>query len=72
MYLDNKHYRRIDSLLNTLLRIARDKAYERLIKLEKGKSSHRICEINKWHKAAECLLEETNYRLHTPVIPDMK
>ena len=43
-----------------------------MIKLEKGKSSHRICEINKRHKAAECLLEEINYRLPTPVIPDMK
>ena len=72
VYLDNKHNRRIDPLLNTLLRIARDKAYERFIKLEIGKCSHRICEISKWHKAAECLLEEINYRLPTPVIPDMK
>ena len=55
-----------------MLQIARDKVYERLIKLEKGKSSHRICEINKRHKAAECLLEEINYRLPTPVIPDKK
>ena len=37
VYLDNKHNRRIDSLLNALLRIARDKAYECLIKLRKVK-----------------------------------
>ena len=63
VYLDNEKNRRIDSLLNTLLRIARDKAYERLIKVEKGKHTHRICEISKRHKAAESLLNDPNYRL---------
>jgi len=52
VYLEGKHNRRIDHLLSTLLRIARDKVYDRLIKAEKGKSTHRICEINKRHRAA--------------------
>ena len=63
VHLENKNNRRIDSLLNTLLRIARDKAYERLIKVEKGKHTHRIYEINKRHKAANSLLKVSNYRL---------
>ena len=46
MYLEGKHNRRIDHLLPTLLRIARDKVYDRVIMTEKGKSTHRICEIN--------------------------
>ena len=52
VYLEGKHNRRIDHLLSTLLRIARDKVYDRLIKTEKGKSTHRICEINKRHRSA--------------------
>ena len=65
VYLDNKNNKRIDtcSLLNTPLRIARDKAYERLIKVEKGKHTHRICKINTRHKAAKSLLKVPNYRL---------
>ena len=53
VYLHHKQNRRIDFLLTTLLKIARDKAFERFRKLETGKSTHRICEINKRHKAAE-------------------
>ena len=37
------------------MRISKDKAFERLIKTEKGKSSHRLCEINKRHKRAELM-----------------
>ena len=39
-------------LLHALLKIARDKVFEQLTKLEKGKYSHRITEINKRHKSA--------------------
>lgn len=52
VYLEGKHNRRVDYLLSILLRIARDKVYDRVIKLEKGKSTYRICEINKRHSAA--------------------
>jgi hypothetical protein len=52
VYLEGKHNRRIDHLLSTLLRIARDKIYEHAIKLEKGKCTYRIKEINKRHHTA--------------------
>ena len=52
VYLCNKQNRRIDFLLTTLLKISRDKAFERLHKLETGKATHRLCEIHKRHKSA--------------------
>ena len=56
VYLSHKQNRRLDFLLITLLKIARDKAYDSLIKSEKGKLSHRLCDINKRHIAANELL----------------
>ena len=52
VYLEQKSNRRIDMLLHTLLKIAKNKIFERLKKLEKGKYTHRISEINKRHKSA--------------------
>ncbi len=52
-YLNNKQNRRVDRLLTTLLKISRDKVFERFRKLEVGKPTHRICEINKRHKTAQ-------------------
>ena len=53
VYLEGKHNRRLDRLLSILLKIARDKYFERVTKEHKGKNSHRIREINKRHKNAE-------------------
>ena len=50
VYFQQKQNRRVDALLNVLLKLSRDKAFERLQKLEKGKSSYRISEVNKRHK----------------------
>ena len=52
VYLQQKQNRRIDFLLSALLKIARNKVFERLTKLEKGKQTHRISEINKRHMTA--------------------
>jgi len=52
VYLEGKQNRRVDTLLNTLLRIARNLIYEQITKEEKGKLSHRKCEITKRHKEA--------------------
>ena len=60
VYLHHKQNRRLDFLLTTLLKIARDKAFERFRKLETGKATHRICEINKRHKSAEGM---TNHQI---------
>ena len=59
VYLESKHNRRIDHLLSVLLRIARDKLFERIIKSEKGKVTHRIGEINRRHRRALDLLQGT-------------
>ena len=61
VYLQQKHNRRIDFLLHTLLKIARDKVFEHLTKFEKGKYSHRVSEINKRHKAAMNMLPLRKY-----------
>ena len=45
--LHHKRNRRVDTLLVTLLKISRDKAFGHLLKLEKGKNTHRTSEINK-------------------------
>ena len=40
---------RIDHLF---YKFARDKTYEQLLKMEKGKHTHRICDITKRHRSA--------------------
>ena len=52
VYLDSKQNHHLDRLLAVLLRFAKDKAFERIQKLEKGKSSHRMKEILTRHKTA--------------------
>lgn len=57
VYFQQKQNRRVDALLNVLLKLARDKTFERLIKTEKGKFTHKILEVNKRHKSAEKMSE---------------
>lgn len=40
----------MDVCINVLLRIARDKAFDRILKFEKGKTTKRVCEIMNRHK----------------------
>ena len=56
VYLQHKQNQRIDCLIHILLKIVRDKAFERLHKLEKGNHTHRTGEINKRHASAVTLL----------------
>ena len=49
VYLRHQHNRRINYLIYILLKISRDKAFEQLLKIEKGKATHRICDIHKRH-----------------------
>lgn len=53
VYLQGKQNRRLDHLISIILKVARDKGFERLQKLHKGKTSHRACELNKRHKKAD-------------------
>lgn len=52
VHLNYKQNRRIDTLLITLIKVARSKAFEQLKKHETGKLTHRISEIMKRHDAA--------------------
>ncbi|XP_076436126.1 uncharacterized protein LOC143275736 [Babylonia areolata] len=52
VYFDKEQNRRIDDLLVMLLKIARDKAIDQFIKLERGKVTNRIREIRNRHKNA--------------------
>ena len=52
VYLESKQNRRLDRLLNVLLKIARDKAFGQFQKIHKGKNTHRIAEIRKRHQNA--------------------
>lgn len=52
VYLHHKQNRRVDHLLLILLKIARDKCFERLRKTEQGKKTYRICDVNRRHKKA--------------------
>ena len=69
VYLHHKQNRRVDVLLVTLLRISRNKAFEQLHKMETGKLTHRVCGINKRHKAAE-LMQQNNQCQVTSVRTD--
>ncbi len=63
VYLYHKKNRRIDSLITVLLKIARDKAFERFRKVEMGKSTHRVCEIRKRHKKAEEMQDNSSHNV---------
>ena len=53
VYLEGKHNRRLDNLLSILVRVARDKTFEQLNKVHKGKFSYRASELNRRHKKAK-------------------
>ena len=53
VYLEGKQSQRLDHLLSTILKVARDKEFEQLQKLHKGKVTHRSSEIYRRHKKAE-------------------
>ena len=55
VYFERKQNRRVDHLLFKLRKISRDKAYEQVIKAEKGKSTVRQRENMKRHKQAESI-----------------
>ena len=54
-YFSQRQNRGVDDLLVTLLKVSRDKAFEELIKLEKGKLTHRLQEVLKDTKKQEML-----------------
>ena len=49
IYMNDRINKRVDNCINTLMKITRDKAFERLIKLTKGKKTERLIDIHKRH-----------------------
>ena len=49
LYLKGTTNKRVDKCIHVLMKLARDKGFERLVKLEKGKTSGRITTIRKRH-----------------------
>ena len=50
VYFDSKYNRCVDHLIHMLLKLSRNLVFERIIKLEKGKITHRKREILQRHK----------------------
>ncbi len=49
VYMKGRVNKRMDAIINLLIKYARDKAFDRLIKAEKGKSTKHITRIHKRH-----------------------
>ena len=58
VYLEKKQNRHVDHLIFKLWKISRDKAFEQLIKAEKGKNTVRQRESTKRHKQGESVKKE--------------
>ncbi len=54
-YLKGKYNKRVDNCLINLLKYTRDKMFERLIKLTKGKSTHKLKNIQDRHNKSKAL-----------------
>ncbi len=52
VYMQGRVYRRVNKCLHVLLRLARDKTFDRLVKLEKGKNTSRLSVTHARHKAS--------------------
>ncbi len=55
IYLKGKTNKRVDKCLQVLMKYARDKTFDRLIKLEKSKLTGRVSTIEKRHNASRGL-----------------
>ena len=63
VYMKGKVNKRVDRCIHLLMKIAQDKAFECLIKSEKGKVSYRITTIRQRHK--------TSLEMSTELIKDV-
>lgn len=55
IYLRGKVNRRVDTCVHALIKIARDKFFERIVKLSKGKCSLKLDDIRKRHDTSEAI-----------------
>ena len=52
IYLKGKVNKRVDKCIHMLLKVARDTAFDGLLKIEKGKITYKITAINRRHKSS--------------------
>ncbi|XP_050514453.1 uncharacterized protein LOC126889821 [Diabrotica virgifera virgifera] len=52
LYLNGRQVRRLDKTINILIKLIKDKLFERLITLNKGKISSKLRELRKRHKTS--------------------
>ena len=52
IYMKGRVNKRLDKCLHILLKLARDKGFERLVKMEKGKNTERISMIRARHQSS--------------------
>ncbi|GFT43792.1 uncharacterized protein TNCV_4464461 [Trichonephila clavipes] len=55
VYLQGKKVKRLDEALFSLMKFVRDRVFDRLISLEKGKVSSKISQLRKRHKVGQSL-----------------
>ena len=58
IYMRGRANKRIDKLLYILMKVSRDKAFERLCKLEKGKITGRVATIRRRHEESKNICSE--------------
>ena len=58
IYMRGRENKRIDKLLYILMKVSRDKAFERLFKLEKGKITGRVATIRRRHEESKNICSE--------------
>lgn len=63
IYLDGKKIKRLDKAIHCLLKFIRDKIFDRLITLEKGKISSKIYNLRKRHRESSKLYPESAIKL---------
>ena len=58
VYMKGRVNKRLDKCIYVLLKLVRDKGFERLLKIEKGKNTERISMIRSRHQSS------LNYHMH--------
>lgn len=55
LYLDGKHVKRLDTAINAIMKYTRDKLFDRLITLSKGKISSKLLTLRRRHRTSQTM-----------------
>lgn len=53
LYLNGKHVKRLDKTIHSLMKFIKDKLFERIVTMNKGKISSKVKELRKRHKSSK-------------------